>query len=155
MKRIIQSLIALLCVLSVNAQTVKPYDESIDPMTQIDTALTEAKASDKFVVCQVGGNWCRWCLMFADYIKNDEEIAKVISDNFVFIHVNYPRSGAADDLMKRLGNPGRFGYPVLVVLDGEGNVVHIQDSSYLEDGNTYDKKKVLRFFNNWTPTAMK
>lgn len=155
MKRIVQSLIAVLCFLSAAAQSQKPYDEAIDPMVQIDSALTEAKASDKFVICQVGGNWCRWCLMFADYIKNDEEIAEVIADNYVYIHVNYPRSGAADDLMKRLGNPGRFGYPVMVVLDGDGNVVHIQDSSFLEDGNGYDKKKVLRFFKNWTPAAMK
>ena len=53
--------------------------------------------------------------------------------------------------MKRLGNPGRFGYPVFVVLDGKGKVLHIQDSSFLEEGKGYDKAKVLRFFKNWTP----
>ena len=40
----------------------KVYDENIDPMTQIDDALVQAGKDGKFVICQVGGNWCRWCL---------------------------------------------------------------------------------------------
>lgn len=57
--------------------------------------------------------------------------------------------------MKRLDNCGRFGFPVFVVLDEKGKVIHIQDSSFLEEGQGYDREKVLRFFNNWTPKAMK
>ena len=57
-------------------------------------------------------------------------------------------------LMERLGNPARFGFPVFVVLDSEGNVLHIQDSSFLEEGKGYSEKKVLRFFKNWTPKAV-
>ena len=140
---------------TAKAQLAKVYDETIDPMEQIDKALVKAKVTDKYVICQVGGNWCKWCLRFAAFIKNDAEIAKVIEDNFVYEHVNYPRKGAAADLLKRLGNPGRFGYPVFVVLDSNGTVIHIQDSSFLEEGvDGYDKKKVLRFLNAWTPTVV-
>ena len=57
--------------------------------------------------------------------------------------------------MKRLDNCGRFGFPVFVVLAEKGKVIHIQDSSFLEEGQGYDREKVLRFFNNWTPKAMK
>ena len=32
------------------------YDETLDPMTQIDEALAKASAGGKYVVCQVGGN---------------------------------------------------------------------------------------------------
>lgn len=138
-----------------SAQLPKVYDENIDPMLQIDEAVATASDSGKFVICQVGGNWCRWCLKFADFIEKDTDIKQAIDDNYIFIHVNYPRSGAAEDLMSRLGNPGRFGYPVLVVLDSDGNVIHIQDSSYLEEGDGYDSKKVMRFLNNWTPQAVK
>ena len=56
--------------------------------------------------------------------------------------------------MSRLGNPARFGFPVFVVLNGEGKVMHIQDSSYLEEGRGYNKDKVLRFFKNWTPAEV-
>ena len=58
-------------------------------------------------------------------------------------------------LMKRLNNAGRFGFPVFVVLDEEGNILHIQDSVFLEEGKGYNEEKVLRFFQNWTPDAVR
>ncbi len=141
----------------------KVYDEDIDPLAQIDQAIAKAQSADKYVVCQVGGNWCPWCLRFADVIRKDTAIAAVIDDNFVYIHVNYdPRKSAGEAkekqaaaLMERLSGCGRFGFPVFVVLDGSGKVIHIQDSSFLEEGQGYDKEKVLRFFRNWTPKAVK
>ena len=151
--------------LGVNAQTAlkKVYDEDINPVEQIDQAVVKAKLEGKFVVCQVGGNWCPWCLRFADFITNDTTISKLINDNFVYIHVNYnPRKSEgeakaqlAKTMLKRLNNPARFGFPVFVVLDESGRVLHIQDSSFLEEGEGYDKEKVIRFFKNWTPASVK
>jgi thioredoxin-related protein len=111
----------------------------------------------------VGGNWCPWCLRFADFITNDSTISHLIDDNFVYIHVNYnPRQSGgevklqqAKKMLERLNNPARFGFPVFVVLDQAGNVLHIQDSSFLEEGQGYDREKVLRFFKNWTPKAVR
>ena len=163
LKRTIIVLLTILLSVTVEAQTTlkKVYNEDIDPIEQIDQALVKAKAEGKFVVCQVGGNWCPWCLRFADFITNDTTISKVIGENFEYIHVNYnPRKSGdavqqqkAAALMKRLDNCGRFGFPVFVILDGEGNVLHIQDSSFLEEGQGYNQEKVLRFFKNWTPKA--
>lgn len=155
-KQVLLFMMIVMFALNSNAQVTKVYDEKIDPMAQIDHALTVAKQANKYVVCQVGGNWCPWCLRFAGFIKSDTTIAKVINDNFVYIHVNYdPRNKAVspEKMLRRLGNPQRFGFPVLVVLDGEGKVVHIQDSGYLEEEKGYDREKVLRFFSLWTPKA--
>ena len=126
-KSVLFGLIALFISLSVQAQTAlkKVYNEEINPLEQIDQAVLKAKARGKFVVCQVGGNWCIWCLRFADFITNDTTISKVINENFEYIHVNYnPRKSGGEEkqkqaaaLMKRLDNCGRFGYPVFVVLD--------------------------------------
>ena len=156
-------LVAMLAT-PVGAQTAlkKVYDETINPLEQIDRALAKAKADGKYVVCQVGGNWCIWCLRFADFITNDTTISKVVSDNYEYIHVNYnPRKSEgvekaqqAAALMKRLDNCGRFGFPVFVILDDAGRVLHIQDSSFLEEGQGYSQEKVLRFFKNWTPKAV-
>lgn len=141
----------------------KVYNEEINPIEQIDQAVEKAKAEGKFVVCQVGGNWCPWCLKFADFITNDTAISKVIDENFEYIHVNYnPRKSQGPEqveqgkaLMKRLDNAGRFGFPVFVILNEEGKILHIQDSSFLEEGEGYNQEKVLRFFKNWTPSAVK
>ena len=136
----------------------KVYNEQINPLEQIDQAVAQAQAEGKFVICQVGGNWCPWCLRFADFITNDSTISSIIEQNFVYIHVNYhPRKATewSAAMMKRLNNPARFNFPVFVVLDEQGNVLHIQDSSFLEEGTGYNKEKVLRFFQNWTPTAVR
>lgn len=158
-------LLCLFCIQSSMAQTALPkvYNEGINPLKQIDQAIAKAKKEGKNVICQVGGNWCPWCLRFADFITKDTTISKVIDENFVYEHVNYnPRKseGAekvaqAKQMLKRLNNPCRFGYPVFVVLDGNGKVLHIQDSSFLEEGKGYNQEKVLRFFKNWTPKAVK
>ena len=163
-KRMTVALLAMMMAVMANAQEAlkKVYDANINPMTQIDEALAKAKAEDKFVIAQVGGNWCPWCLRFADFITKDSEIAQTISDNFVYIHVNYnPRKSEGEEktrraaqMLKRLNSPQRFGFPVFVVLDENGKVLHHQDSSYLEEGQGYDKEKVLRFFKNWTPKAV-
>ncbi|MBQ6745688.1 MAG: thioredoxin family protein [Bacteroidaceae bacterium] len=163
-KRIILSLLAVFFVMAAQAQTEskKLYDEDINPLEQIDQAVIKAKAEGKFVICQVGGNWCPWCLRFADFISKDSDISKVIADNFNYIHVNYnPRKSGGEEkqqqakaLMQRLDNCGRFGYPVFVVLNEEGKVIHLQDSSFLEEGQSYNQEKVLRFFKSWTPEAV-
>lgn len=175
-KKLILSLLAISFALAANSQTAslrpngdkqaevgrkKVYNEDIDPIEQIDQAVAKAKSEGKFVICQVGGNWCPWCLRFADFITNDTTISNVIDESFVYIHVNYnPRKSQSEEkqaqgkaLMKRLNNAGRFGFPVFVVLDAEGKVIHIQDSSFLEEGRGYHQEKVLRFFRSWTPKA--
>lgn len=163
MKKVIFTMFAALFALMTHAQGLrKVYNEDIDPLEQIEEAVVRAKADGKYVICQVGGNWCPWCLRFADFITNDSTVSAVISENFEYIHVNYNprRSGGevqqqqAAALMKRLNNCGRFGFPVFVVLDEEGRVLHIQDSSFLEEGQGYDREKVLRFFRNWTPKSV-
>ena len=166
MRRIL--LVALLATtaLLLDAQTAlkKVYNEDLNPIEQIDKALAKARKESKNVVCQVGGNWCPWCLRFADFISRDSTISQVIDQNYVYIHVNYnPRktennkekAQQTEAMLHRLNNPVRFGFPVFVVLDENGKVIHTQDSSFLEEGNGYNKEKVLRFFNCWTPKAVK
>ena len=91
MKRIVITVLAILLTVSATAQTglKKVYDEDVNPMEQIDQAVVKAKSEGKFVICQVGGNWCPWCLRFADFITNDADISSLINENFVYIHVNY------------------------------------------------------------------
>ena len=163
MKKLITLALLSLTMFCLNAQSnVKVYDESINPDVQISEAISKAASNGKFVVAQLGGNWCKWCIRFAKFIENDSDIKKLVDDNFVFIHVNYnPRNmddasnqAATSAALKRLGNPVRFGYPVLVVLDEEGKVIHTQDSGFLESGEGYDKEKVVRFFETWSPKAV-
>ena len=164
-KRFFAVMFVVFVMAMVSAQTTlkKVYDENVNPIEQIDQAVAKAKGEGKFVICQVGGNWCPWCLRFADFMSKDADISKLVNENFEYIHVNYnPRKSEGEEkvqlaktMLQRLSNPERFGFPVFVVLDDMGKVIHIQDSSFLEEGEGYNKEKVLRFFKNWTPQAVK
>ena len=156
MKRYLLIISAMMLFITACAQN-KIYDENIDPLEQIDKAVTKAQTEGKFVICQLGGNWCPWCIRFAKFITEDEEINKMVNDNFVYIHVNFKsrKDELSQRVSKRLGNAGRFGFPVLVILNPDGTVMHIQNSAYLEEGQGYNKKKVFDFFRQWTPEAVK
>ena len=174
MKKIVFLILAALLTLPLSAQNkatnksnalttkageekayAKVYDEKLDAMAQIDQAVKLASITGRKVICQVGGNWCPWCLRFANLITEDKEIAELIEKHFVYIHVNTSKDNKNKEALIRLGNPGRFGYPVFVILNHDGSVLHIQNSAYLEEGKGYDRKKVLDFFKNWTDEAIK
>lgn len=163
MKKLLIIATLLMVATTAFSQTkAKVYDETINPDVQIVEAVSKAQKEGKFVVAQLGGNWCKWCIRFARFVEGDPEIKSLVDDNYEFIHVNYnPRNEAENadkdataKALRRLGNPVRFGYPVLVVLDSDGNVIHTQDSGFLESGEGYDREKVIRFFESWTPSAV-
>ena len=98
-KIVIIPLLTIFFALTLNAQTAflrpdgskrpeverkKVYNEDVNPIEQIDQALVKARSEGKFVICQVGGNWCPWCLRFADFITNDTTISNVIDESFVY-----------------------------------------------------------------------
>ena len=137
----------------MQAQT-KVYDESLDAMQQIKEATKLAQKTDRYVLCQVGGNWCPWCLRFAEFAVNDSVIAPLIEENYVYIHVNYSKGNKNLEAMRFLGNPGRFGYPVFVVLNKEGIPIHIQESESLEEGKGYSRQRVEKFLRLWNQKAV-
>ena len=138
----------------IQAQALKVYDEGIDAMEQMQNAVEEARESGRYVMCQVGGNWCPWCLRFAEFAAKDSVIAPLMEENYVYIHVNYSKGNKNLEAMKFLGNPGRFGYPVFVVLNEEGIPIHIQESESLEEGKGYSRKKVEKFLRLWSKKAV-
>ena len=123
-------------------------------MADIKSAIALAKETDKHVFVKVGGNWCGWCKMYAKFTKADKDIMRVMEDDYVFVLVNWSTENKNSDAMSYLGNPERFGFPVFVIIDGDGNVLHTQDSALLEQGKGYNKKHIMRFLTVWTAAAV-
>ena len=132
----------------------KIYNPQADAKKEISDAIKKANAENKHVFIQVGGNWCSWCLLFHAYINEEPEVKKLIDENYVFTLLNFSPENKNTELLNQYGNPGRFGYPVFLILDGKGNLIHIQDSGLLEEGKGYNKSKVTGFLRNWSPAAV-
>jgi thioredoxin-related protein len=145
-------IVLLLLSVSLSAQEkVQVYDTELDGMEQIKEAVKVAQAENKHILVQVGGNWCPWCIRFHKYSHEEADIKKIIDNNYVVVKLNYSPENKNEAALKKLGNPGRFGYPVFVVLDAKGNRLHTQDSGLLEEDKGYSKKKVRGFLMGWMP----
>ncbi|MEO7048293.1 MAG: thioredoxin family protein, partial [Ferruginibacter sp.] len=95
------------------------------------------------------------CLEFARFAKADPQIDSVITNCYVIYHLNYSKENDNHAAYSKLGYPQRFGYPVFVILNGEGERIHTQNSEYLENGKgSYDKNKVQSFLEMWSPHAL-
>lgn len=153
--RIIIFLFLLIISTASSAQDKNLYSISADADKDIKAAIAQAGREKKFVLMQGGGNWCKWCIEFARFARTDKEISEIIDKNFVWYHLNYSTENKNENVFARYGYPQRFGFPVFIILDGEGNRIHTQNSEYLEDGkNSYDAKKVKSFLEMWTPAAL-
>lgn len=78
----------------------------------------------------------------------------LLNANFVFGLLNYSRENRNLDILAELQYPQRFGFPVLVILDGNGKRIHTQNTAYLEQDKSYDEKKMLDFLKHWSPAAL-
>ena len=130
------------------------YFPEQDAIVALDSAVAEASASGKHIMLQVGGNWCVWCYRFHDFVAADSALSTFLDENYVVLHVNYSPENKNEELLSRFGFPQRFGFPVFMVLDSEGNRLHTQNSAYLESGKGYDKDAVMDFFKHWTAIAL-
>jgi thioredoxin-related protein len=160
MKRYIMNICGILIFMlvasgnSFSQEAKKLYDPAIDGMKQLKESITTANSGGKHVLIQYGGNWCSWCIKFNAFSKADPEISKIIEENYVQVKLNYSPENKNEAANTYLGNPIRFGFPVFIILDGKGNVLHIQDSALLEEGDGYSQKKVVGFISNWTASAI-
>jgi thioredoxin-related protein len=149
-------IISLLLVSTVirAQETKKLYDPTLDGMKQIKEAVARAGKEGKHVLIQYGGNWCKWCIKFDAFCKADTAMTNLISASYIPVKLNYDPTNKNDEANAYLGNPTRFGFPVFIIVDAKGHVLHIQDSGLLEEDPGYSKEKVMGFFRQWTAAAL-
>lgn len=135
-------------------EKVEIYNTTIDGMKQLDEAIVKASKEKKHLLVQVGGNWCPWCVRFNKFLADVPQIDSVMKSSYILVHLNYSRENRNYPALARLGYPQRFGYPVLVVVNGKGERLHTQDSGLLEKDKGYDTLKVATFLKNWSPNAL-
>ena len=121
------SLITLLSFFSVGlilGQNEKP--QSAEKI--LNTALKEAKASNKNVFLIFHASWCSWCKRLEKVLETPE-VKKIIEDNYVVARLDVLEN---EDKAAELENPGgknimvklggeNSGLPFYAFLDGNGN----------------------------------
>lgn len=158
MKRLFLLAIILCSSVQVFSQDLtkfKLYSPEENAKEGISTAVKEAKKSGRHVLVEIGGNWCIWCARFNDFVNTDKSLDSLVTNSYVLYHLNYSKENKNTELLAKYGFPQRFGFPVFLILNEKGELIHTQSSWYLEDGKkSYDKEKVMAFFTDWSKKAL-
>lgn len=155
--KIYYTILLLLISSSIGAAQEKPpqlYNPNADAGADIRKAISIAADENKHVLIQIGGDWCTWCVIFDTLITRDKKIDSLLTESFILVRVNYSKEKQNLPVLAQFGYPQRFGIPVFVILDAQGNRLHTQDSGFLESGDHHDPEKVMTFLRNWTPKAV-
>jgi thioredoxin-related protein len=136
----------------------KPYNENQDIRADLKKATQLAKKENKHLLIQFGGNWCPWCIRFHQMAQGAHPVDSLLKADYVYMMANVSQDKKKRDyqLFREFGYPNRFGYPVFVILNGDGKVLHIQDSGILEHCQVkgYDTAKVVSFLQMWNVKAL-
>jgi thioredoxin-related protein len=130
------------------------YNPAAPADKEIRELLAKAKKEKKNVLLMAGGNWCKWCTEFDNFSKNDRLVDSLLKADYLFYHLNYSPENRNTTIFARYGYPQRFGFPVFIVLDENGNRLHTQKSGYLEQGRSFSTRKVSEFLTGWNRKAL-
>lgn len=121
------------------------YDEAADAKAEVAAAVAKAKSGKKRVLVTLGANWCGWCRMLDRLFTKDEAVAAAIAASYVPVKVDVGRMTKNLDFAAAWGADPKQGVPLLVVLDGNGKAVKVQETGSLEAGKGHDPAKVIAF----------
>ena len=127
------------------------FDPARDAAADVAHALALAKAGGKRVIVDVGGEWCSWCHVLDRFVDSNADVRALLDARYVWVKVNYSRENRNTQLLARW--PKIAGYPHLFVLDASGRLLHSQDTSLLESGKGYDRRKFIDMLKRWAPLA--
>ena len=136
-------------VKSLGFYTVDQYGDDRNVEADLAATLVRATTEKKRILLQVGGEWCGWCKLLTGFIEKNESVRNSLEQNYLLMKVTYTQKQPNDAFLSKY--PKIKGYPHLFVLDADGNLLHSQDTSSLEQGKGYNEAKVLEFLESWKP----
>ena len=103
-----------------------------------EEALLRAKNEDKPIFLSVGYSACHWCHVMAHESFEDNEVARIMNDNFVNIKVDREERPDLDDIYQRACQlaTGSGGWPLSVFLTPDQKPFYV-GTYFPKDGNSH------------------
>lgn len=126
---------------------VHVYDPSRNAAQDIQAAQDEARKTGKRVLMEVGGDWASWCQTMDTFFKEHPDLMQLRDENYVTVSVNFSKENQNREVLSRY--PKIFEFPHLFVLDADGKLLQSQQTSLLEQGESYGAAKFKKFLLQW------
>jgi thioredoxin-related protein len=152
MKKHLLPLTLYLFPLLVSAQTSLPtysqvYDPARDPFADGRAALKLARETNRRVLIEVGGDWCRWCHVLNKFLAENKNISEQLHRHFVILKVNVSEANDNADFMA--GFPRPLGYPHIYITESDGTIIFSKDTAELLENSRYSVKRFQQFIDKW------
>jgi thiol:disulfide interchange protein len=123
------------------------FDPERNPRADIAAAGVLAREGGKRILMEVGGDWCVWCTIMDAYLIEHRDVRTAFLESFVIVKVNFSRENQNQAFLANFPQPE--GYPVYYVLEHNGGLVAHQDTAVLEQGDSYNRARMLAFARRW------
>ncbi len=65
-----------------------PYNPEANVRADLKSAVMQAKAENKHVLVQFGGNWCPWCIRFHQLAEGAPQVDSLIQADYIYLLAN-------------------------------------------------------------------
>jgi thiol:disulfide interchange protein len=127
-----------------------PYDETLDAHAAIAQAFVKARAENKRVLIDLGGNWCLDCKILAAVMAKPE-VKPYLDSHYVEVSVDVGRYTRNMDIAKGYGVTVK-GVPTVLVLDGDGRLLNATNSQDLTDARSMSVDGIAAYLRLWAVT---
>ena len=124
----------------------KPYDENANAEEQISDALETAKLKNRYVLLQMGGNWCPDCRTLGEYFARPD-IKEWLDERVVLVSVDVGEWDRNLDIVEEYENPISEGIPALVLLNSNNEVMFATLAGELASARSMSKNDLIDWLN--------
>lgn len=103
------------------SQCAEKTDESQFTEELYAQAVESAKKNEQKVLLVFGADWCGDCLYLKERFLENEEMASLLAENYLVMHVDVGRFDRNLGFAEKFGSPEKKGIPALVVVDPSNN----------------------------------
>ena len=125
----------------------KPYDESAIAGEEIIKALKKAKSNNKYILLQMGGNWCPDCRTLGEYFSRPD-IKKWLDERVILVSVDVGEWDRNLDIVEEYGNPISEGIPALVLLNPDNEVMFSTLAGELASARNMSKNDLVQWLES-------
>jgi thiol:disulfide interchange protein len=129
--------------------TSAKFDPHRNSFDDLSAALEEAKRTKRNILIEVGGEWCEWCHIMDEFYTKNPKLLALRDKNYVIVKADVSENHPNAKFLARF--PRIDGAPHIFILAAFGKLVRSEDTSELEDGQSYSVERFKKFLENYAP----
>lgn len=126
-----------------------PYNEAGNAHAEVDAALSQAKATHRLLLIDLGGNWCGDCRVLAGTLALPD-LAPFVTRHFEVVTVDVGRFSKNMDVAQRFGAKRPAGVPAVLIVDPvSGKLLDQGHTEALADARSMSPQALADWLAQW------